>query len=72
MTYDKNIILLIDENTLSQAEYTVMGFEQHPFSVKIGSQTAGPTGDISDVYLPGGIVTYFTCLGAYYTDFTPV
>ena len=67
-TYDKNIYLLFDERTQSQAEYTIMGLEQHPKAVKIGSQTAGADGNVSLVYLPGGIYTYFTGLGTFYPD----
>ncbi len=67
-TYDKNIFILMDENTQSAAEYMIMGLEQYPKAVKIGSQTAGADGNISIIYLPGGIMTYFTGLGTFYPD----
>lgn len=69
-TYDKKICILFNEDTQSQAEYTVMAFEQHPKAVKIGSQTAGADGNVSHIYLPGGIITYFTGLGVFYPDGT--
>lgn len=69
-TYKKTIFILFDENTQSQAEYTVMGLEQHPKAVKIGSQTAGADGNVSSIYLPGGIVSVFTGLGVFYPDYT--
>jgi hypothetical protein len=69
-TYSKPIVILFDETTLSQAEYTVMAFEQHPQSIKIGSQTAAADGNVSIIYLPGGINTRFTALGTFYPDFT--
>jgi C-terminal processing protease CtpA/Prc len=69
-TYSKPIVILFDETTISHAEYTVMAFEQHPQSIKIGSQTAAADGNVSTIYLPGGIYTYFTALGVYYPDFT--
>ena len=69
-TYRRRIFILFDENTQSQAEYTVMALEQHPKAVKIGSQTAGADGNISSIYLPGGIITVFTGLGVFYPDFT--
>ncbi len=69
-TYKKKIFILFDENTQSQAEYTVMALEQHPQAIKIGSQTAGADGNISSIYLPGGIITIFTGLGVFYPDFT--
>ena len=47
-----------------------MGLEQHPNAIKIGSQTSGADGHVSMIYLPGGIVTYFTGLGVFYPDYT--
>jgi C-terminal processing protease CtpA/Prc len=69
-TYNKPVFILFDESTLSQAEYTVMAFEQHPQAVKIGSQTAAADGNVSQIKLPGGIITNFTGLGVFYPDFT--
>ena len=69
-TYHKPIFIIFDENTQSQAEYTVMTFEQHPQAIKIGSQTAGADGNVSVIYLPGGIRAYFTCYGVFYPDYT--
>jgi len=69
-TYGNSIFILFDERTLSQAEYTVMAFERHPQAVKIGSQTSGADGNVSVIYLPGGILTYFTGLGVFYPDYT--
>ncbi|MHB1050736.1 MAG: T9SS type A sorting domain-containing protein [Bacteroidota bacterium] len=68
--YNKKIILLFNEETQSQAEYTIMGLEQYPQACKIGSQTAGADGNVSTIYLPGGLYTYFTGLGAFYPDYT--
>jgi hypothetical protein len=45
-----------------------MGFEQHTKAVKIGSQTSGADGNVSIIYLPGRIATYFTGLGIFYPD----
>jgi hypothetical protein len=70
-TYHGYMVLLFDKNTISQAEYTCMGLEQHPKSIKIGSQTAGADGNVSYIYLPGGIRTLFSGLGVYYPDGTP-
>ncbi len=69
-TYNNNIYILFDEITQSQAEYTIMAFEQHPQAVKIGSQTSGADGNVTRIYLPGGIYTYFTGLGVFYPDYT--
>ena len=69
--YSGKIIILFNEYTQSQAEYTVMGLEQHPGAVKIGSQTSGADGNVSNLLLPGQIEVYFTGLGTYYPDQTP-
>ena len=70
ITYYNPVLILIDENTISQAEYTAMAFEQHPYAVKIGSQTAGADGNVSFIYLPGGLYARFTSLGVFYPDYT--
>lgn len=69
--YNKKIIILFNEDTQSQAEFSVMGLEQHPKAIKIGSQTAGADGNISFLQLPGYIFAYFTGLGIYYPDNSP-
>lgn len=69
--YSGKIIILFDERTQSQAEYTVMGLEQFPGAIKIGSTTSGADGDVSYIYLPGSISTRATFLGVYYPDYTP-
>jgi len=69
--YAGRVLILMNEETQSQAEYTIMGLEQHPDAVKIGSQTAAADGDVTEVKLPGNISTWFTGLGVYYPDRTP-
>jgi carboxyl-terminal processing protease len=66
--YSKEIRILFDEETQSQAEYTVMGLELHRPSLKIGSQTAGADGNVSLIYFPAGASTYFSGLGVFYPD----
>ena len=68
--YKGRLLILFNEDTQSQAEYTIMGLEPHPGSVKIGSQTAAADGNVSSVFLPGNIQAYFTNLGTYYPDRT--
>ena len=70
LPYRGRLILLFDEDTQSQAEFTVMGLEFHPNSIKIGNQTAGADGNVSTLFLPGGIRTLFTGLGVFYPDGT--
>lgn len=68
--YDGKVIILFNEETQSQAEYTVMGLERHENSIKIGSTTAAADGNVSNIGLPGEITMYFTGLGTYYPDGT--
>lgn len=69
--FNGKIILLFDERTQSHAEYTCMGIGQFPGAIKIGSQTAGADGNVTQEYLTGKIYTYFTGLGTYYPDYSP-
>lgn len=68
--YKGKVIVLMNENTMSQAEYTCMAFKTLPDVTFIGSQTAGADGDVLPVTFPGGYSTYFSGLGVYYPDGT--
>jgi carboxyl-terminal processing protease len=57
--YEGNIFVLVDYNTMSQSEYTVMAFQQHQNTVVLGGQTAGADGNISETPLPFGIKSFF-------------
>ncbi|REC79684.1 hypothetical protein DRF60_04545 [Chryseobacterium elymi] len=65
--YKGNVIVLVDENTQSQAETTAMMFKQHPKAKLIGSNTSGANGDIIRFKI-ADLDTCFTGLGAYYPD----
>ena len=65
------IYILVDYNTVSQSEFTVMGLQLHPRTTVIGGQTAGADGNHSNVPLPFGINAYFSGIGVYYPDGTP-
>ena len=69
--YDGRVLILFDEGTVSQAEYTVMGLEQHPGAVKIGSQTRAANGNRWRILLPGRISVSMTAMSVYYPDGTP-
>jgi carboxyl-terminal processing protease len=69
--YMGRIVILANENTRSQAEFTCMALQATGRSTLIGSQTSGADGNVSIVYLPGGIPTYFTGLGIFYPDGRP-
>lgn len=69
-TYEGRIIVLVDENTFSQGEYTAMALQGNPNTITVGSETCGTDGDMSVVFLPGGIAAYFTGIGVLYPDGT--
>ncbi|MDI3318339.1 S41 family peptidase [Pinibacter soli] len=66
--YKGKIIILINELTQSQAEYTTMAFRVAPNAKVVGSTTAGADGNVKQFYLPGGILTMISGQGIYYPD----
>ena len=66
--YNGKVIILVNETTQSQAEYTTMAFRASNNAIVIGSKTAGADGNISKISLPGGITTWISGLGVYYPD----
>jgi hypothetical protein len=66
--YKGRVIILINEVSLSSAEFHVMSYQIHPNSTIIGSTTAGADGNVSLLTLPGNVITGFTALGVYYPD----
>jgi len=66
--YKGKIVIIVNETTLSQAEYTTMALRVAPNAIVIGSTTAGADGNVSQFNLPGGITTMITGLGVYYPD----
>lgn len=67
-TYAGLVVILVNEQTQSSAEYTAMALRTAPHAIVIGSQTAGADGDISYVPFPGGFYSPFSGLGIYYPD----
>jgi len=70
-TFEGDIGILFDERSISHAEFTAMLLEQHRNAVKFGSRTAGADGDVSLIYLPGGVRIGMTGLGIFYPDGSP-
>lgn len=68
--YKGKVIVLVNELTQSQAEYTTMAFQAGLNTLVIGSQTAGADGNISKLSLPGGLITSISGIGVYYPDGT--
>jgi carboxyl-terminal processing protease len=66
--YTGKIIVLVDQETQSQAEFSCMMLEAMPNVIKIGSQTAGTDGNVTTFKPSLDIQTGFTTLGIYYPN----
>lgn len=69
-TYKGKLVVLVNETTQSQAEYTAMAFRAGANTTILGSTTAGADGNVSSIYLPGGLSTYISGICVYYPDGT--
>lgn len=69
--YGGKIAILVDEVSISQAEYTAMALRAGPLAVVVGSTTAGADGNVSPIPLPGGLRTLISGIGVFYPDKTP-
>ena len=69
--YPGKVVILIDEVSLSQAEYTAMAFRAAPQAIVVGSTTAGADGNVSPILLPGGLRTMISGIGVFYPDKRP-
>ena len=69
--YKGQVVILVNQNTQSQAEYTTMALRADPNATVVGSATAGADGNISGVPLPGGLFAAISGLGVFYPDKQP-
>lgn len=66
--YSGRLVVLVNELTLSQAEFTALALRATPHCTILGSQTAGADGDVVRLTLPGQLTTRFSGTGIYYPD----
>ncbi|MPM22353.1 hypothetical protein SDC9_68805 [bioreactor metagenome] len=66
--YNGKVVILVNEKSISQSEYTTMSLQSTPIATVVGSTTAGADGNISLITLPGGISTNISGIGVYYPD----
>ena len=66
--YQGKLVVLVNENTQSHAEFITMALQVGDNTTVIGSQTAGADGNVSKIVLPGGLETWFSGIGVYYPD----
>jgi C-terminal processing protease CtpA/Prc len=69
--YAGKIAILVDEVSVSQAEYTAMAFRTARNAVVVGSTTMGADGNVSRIVLPGGLNTLISGIGVFYPDERP-
>ena len=65
------VVILVDESSQSQAEYTSMAFRVAPGAIVVGSTTAAADGNVSPIVLPGGLRTMISGIGVFYPDKRP-
>lgn len=69
--YPGKVVILVDETSMSQAEYTAMAFRVVPGAMVVGSTTSGADGNVSPFALPGGLHAMISGLGVFYPDKSP-
>jgi C-terminal processing protease CtpA/Prc len=66
--FQGKLVVIVNEETISLAEYTTMAFRAGDNTVIIGSQTQGADGNVSLIPLPGGLKVGISGIGVYYPD----
>ncbi len=66
--YQGKLVVLVNENSQSNSEYTAMAFRAVKNATIVGSTTAGADGNVSSIMLPGGLSTTISGIGVYYPD----
>jgi carboxyl-terminal processing protease len=69
--YPGKVLVLVDERTQSQGEYSAMCLQTIPGSVTIGSQTAGADGVVTFIPMGGHLTLTYSGYGIFYPDKTP-
>jgi C-terminal processing protease CtpA/Prc len=58
--YKGKVVVLINEDAISQAEHTCLFFESATDVTFIGTPTAGANGDVTNMVLPGNLIVGFS------------
>jgi C-terminal processing protease CtpA/Prc len=69
--YAGKVVVVVDEVSQSQAEYTAMALRAAHGATVVGSTTAGADGNISRFALPGGLQAAISGLGVFYPNKAP-
>lgn len=65
--YDGRVVVLVDEWTQSQAEFTAMAYRAAGARI-VGSTTSGADGNYSSLTMPGGVSGGISGIGVFYPD----
>ena len=65
------VVVLVDEVSQSQAEYTAKAMRVAPGAIVVGSTTAGADGNVSRIPLPGNVEGMISGIGVFYPDGRP-
>ncbi len=59
------VVVLVDEVSMSSAEYHALAFRAAPQALVMGSTTSGADGNVSRFALPGGLTTVISGIGVF-------
>lgn len=59
------VVVLVDETSMSSAEYHALAFRAAPQAIVMGSTTSGADGNVSRFALPGGLTTMISGIGVF-------
>jgi hypothetical protein len=65
------IAILVDEMSMSRAEYVALALRAVPGALVVGGTTAGADGNFSSIPLPGGLRAGISGIGVFYPDRRP-
>jgi carboxyl-terminal processing protease len=68
--YKGKLVLLVNEETQSQAEFLCMGLQKSKSVITIGNTSAGADGNVALLTIAPKIPIIFSGIGIYYHDFT--
>lgn len=68
--YEGKVVLLMNEQTISQGEFTIMSTRNAERAVILGRESAGADGNVIPFTLSGNIATIMSGVGIYYPDET--
>ena len=69
--FEGKVAILVDEVSISAAEFTAMALRASPRAIIVGSTTAGTDGDVRRIPLPAGLQTMISGVGVFYPDRKP-